>query len=156
VSLINIEAINETIEKARLSPRLRMNLNFHELSDTVQKMLNAIEPESYIRPHRHLDPERSEMFMVLTGRGAVIIFSDDGAIEGTYRLAPGGDLLGVDIPPGVWHTVVAMETGTVFMEVKEGPYVALSEKDFAPWAPSPDDSQHKSYLAGLMEAVKGG
>lgn len=154
ISLINKECLSSTIKAAKLSPRLRMNHNFHELSDVVQKMLNAIEPDSYIRPHRHITPERSEMFLVLTGRGAVIIFDNDGGIKEVYKLEVGQDILGIDIYPGVWHTVLALETGTVFMEVKEGPYVAISDKDFAPWAPAPGDDQYKKYMVGLQEVVK--
>jgi len=154
ISLINRECINNTIEKAKLSPRLRMNHNFHELSDTVQKMLNAVEPDSYIRPHRHITPERSEMFLVLTGSGGVIIFDNDGGIKDVYKLEAGQDVLGINIPPGNWHTIVSIETGTVFMEVKEGPYIAISDKDFAPWAPSPENCRYKNYLAGLRKLVE--
>ncbi len=148
VKIINQELLADTWMKAKLSPRKRMNFNLHELSDTVQRMLNAIEPGSYIQPHRHLSPPKMEVFMILKGKGCILIFNDEGEITETFLLEEGGDLLGVEITPGVWHTVISMEAGTVFFEVKDGPYEALTDKDFAPWAPTPDE-RRDDYLVEL-------
>ena len=63
VKCIDNEILTETSERAKASPRLRMNYNFHDLADPVQRMLNAIEPESYIRPHRHFNPAKMEFFL---------------------------------------------------------------------------------------------
>ncbi|MBE9503834.1 MAG: WbuC family cupin fold metalloprotein [Proteobacteria bacterium] len=154
VKCIDNEILTETSERAKGSPRLRMNYNFHELSDPVQRMLNAIEPESYISPHRHSEPEKMELFLVLRGRGAVIIFDDAGRVTDTYILEVGGDTLGVEIPPGVWHSILSLEEGTVFFEVKDGPYIAATDKDFAPWAPAPGDESVQSYLKELEDMVE--
>ena len=153
IKVIDRKLMEETSEKAVLSPRRRMNHNFHELSDGVQRMLNAIEPGSYIRPHRHLDPDKMEMFIVLKGKGAVITFDDDGQILEYFMLEAGGETLGVEIPPGVWHTVVSMEEGTVFLEVKDGPYVPSTDKDFAAWAPLADTPDADRYMAGLLKKL---
>ena len=151
LKVIDRKIMEETSEKAAVSPRRRMNHNFHELSDGVQRMLNAIEPGSYIRPHRHLDPDKMEMFIVLKGKGAVITFDDNGQILECFMLEAVGETLGVEIPPGVWHTVVSMEEGTVFLEVKDGPYLPSTDKDFAAWAPLPDAPDADRYMAGLLE-----
>ena len=153
VKTIDQELLKDTSEKARLSPRQRMNFNLHKLSDPVQRMLNAIEPESYIQPHRHLSPPKVEVFMILKGKGCILIFSDDGEITETFLLKEGGDIAGVEIPPGVWHTVLSMESGTVFFEVKDGPYQALTDKDFAPWSPGPKEMSD-DYLADLKKHCK--
>lgn len=150
IKVIDRKLLEKTSEKAAASPRRRMNYNFHELSDPVQRMLNAIEPESYIRPHRHLDPDKMEMFIVLKGRGAVITFDDDGQVLECFKLDADGETLGLEIPPGVWHTVVSMEVGTVFLEIKDGPYLPSTDKDFAEWAPLPDTPEADRYLAGLL------
>ena len=113
-------------------------------------MLNAIEPGSYIRPHRHLDPDKMEMFVVLKGNGAVITFDDNGQMLECFMLEADGEMLGVELPPGVWHTVVSMEEGTVFVEVKDGPYLPSTDKDFAAWAPLPDTPEADSYMADLL------
>lgn len=153
IKRIDSKILSETSEKAKRSPRLRMNYNFHELADPIQRMLNAIEPGSYIRPHRHIDPEKRECFLALKGRGAVIIFDDLGHVREIYILEAGGDTLGVEISPGVWHTVISLQEGTVFFEIKDGPYVPILDKDFASWAPAPGDQTVQSYLKGLEERV---
>ncbi len=153
IKLIDRKVMAETIEKAKASPRLRMNHNFHELTDPVQRMLNAIEPGSYIRPHRHLDPPKVEVFLVLRGKGALFVFDDDGEVTERYLLETGGETPGVEVPPGIWHSIVSLEEGTVFFEVKDGPYVALTDKDFAPFAPAPEESASGAYLKKLEGMV---
>lgn len=135
---------------ARQNPRLRQNHNLHEdYEDPCQRLINAIEPGSYIRPHRHLDPPRPETFVVLRGRLAAIIFREDGCIERVAMLTAGGQAIGVDIPPGVWHTVLSMEIGTIFFETKSGPYRPLCDKDWAPWAPMEGSAEARDYLQRL-------
>ena len=57
MKIINEQLLDETTARAKQSPRLRMNYNFHEeLDDPVNRLLNAMEPGTYIRPHRHLKP----------------------------------------------------------------------------------------------------
>lgn len=153
IKVIDRKLLVETSKKAVASPRRRMNHNFHELSDPVQRMLNAIEPGSYIRPHRHLDPDKMEMFIVLKGRGAVITFDDDGLLLECFKLEAGGETLGVEVAPGVWHTVVSSEVGTVFLEIKDGPYLPSTDKDFAEWAPFPDTPEADRYMAGLLREL---
>ena len=66
---IHSDLLDQVVKEARASERRRMNYNFHQLEDPANRMLNAIEPESYIRPHRHLEPPRDEAFFVLRGQG---------------------------------------------------------------------------------------
>lgn len=154
IRLIDKQVLDETSGKAKLSPRLRMNYNFHELTDPIQRMLNAIEPGSYIRPHRHKHPDKREIFLLLRGKGAVIIFDDSGRVTDVHLLEAGGEKLGVEIPPGAWHTIVSLEEGTVFFEIKDGPYVEITDKDFAPWAPAPGDTNQGEYLQRLVSLAK--
>ncbi|MDT8316739.1 MAG: WbuC family cupin fold metalloprotein [bacterium] len=153
IKVIDRKLLEKTSEKAAASPRLRMNHNFHELSDGVQRMLNAIEPGSYTRLHRHLDPDKMELFILLKGKGAVITFDDDGLPLACFKLEAGGETLGLEVPPGVWHTVVSTEVGTVFLEVKDGPYLPSTDKDFASWAPLPDTPEAERYMAGLFREL---
>ena len=66
---IHSDLLDKVVKEAQASERRRMNFNFHQLEDPANRMLNAIEPESYIRPHRHLEPPRDEAFFVLRGKG---------------------------------------------------------------------------------------
>jgi len=136
--------------EARASARKRMNRNFHAAgSDRCNRLLNAVEPESYIAPHRHLDSAKDEVFVVLRGRFGVAIFDDAGGLVRTHVLAAGADCMGVDIPHGTWHTLVSLEPGSVFLEAKAGPYAPLSPAERAPWAPAEGAPEAAAYLARL-------
>lgn len=114
-------------------------------------MVNAVEPESYVRPHRHLRPDKVEVFLCLRGRGALVTFDDGGAIQDVAILSADGDCWGAEVPPGTWHTLVSLEPGSVFYEVIEGPYDPDSHKKFAPWAPGEEEGQ--AYLEHLRERI---
>ena len=79
MKIIDKQLLDKTSEQAKQSPRLRMNYNFHErLDDPVNRLLNAMEPDTYIRPHRHLNPDKDEIFLLLRGKAVVFIFDDQG------------------------------------------------------------------------------
>jgi cupin fold WbuC family metalloprotein len=62
-STIDRHAIDALITAARALPRRRKNFNVHPSDESkAHRLLNAVEPDSYIRPHRHLDPEKDETF----------------------------------------------------------------------------------------------
>src|ERR1700744_1923314 len=91
VKLISDSLFDTVAERAAASPRLRMNHNFHsDPADNPHRFLNVLLRGTYIRPHRHFDPPKSECFLVLEGTADVIIFDDLGAITARYRLWGGG------------------------------------------------------------------
>jgi cupin fold WbuC family metalloprotein len=136
--------------RAAGSQRRRLNLNFHDTdSHPAHRLLNAIEPGSYIRPHRHHDRFKEETFVVVRGALGVVIFDEGGAVSRTALMQVQGDLFGAHVPSGVYHTLLALEPGSVFFEVKAGPYVPLTDKEFAPWAPPEGDAAVPTYLARL-------
>ena len=45
------------------------------------------------------------------------------------ELTPGGSNFLINIPAGQWHTVRSLESGTVILEVKDGPYEPISPED---------------------------
>jgi cupin fold WbuC family metalloprotein len=135
------DLMDATSAAARDNPRARWITRFHGLDEPFQRMLNAVEPQSYTRPHRHLDPPKSEVFVALRGSALIVRFADDGIpVEGVV-IADAGPARGIEIPPGAWHCLVSLEEGTVLFEAKEGPYVQATDKDFAPWAPPEDDRE---------------
>lgn len=142
--------LDQLTEKARLSPRLRMNRNFHPANESnCHRLLNAIEPGSYIRPHRHLDPEKDETFVLLRGRLAVISFSDSGEVNGEALLVAGTDNAVVTLPNSLYHTAVSLAPGTIFFEAKAGPYLPFTEDEKAVWAPEDSSPDAASYLRRL-------
>jgi len=155
MKLIDQSLLDNVVSEARISPRLRMNYNFHDtLDDPVNRMINALEPGAYLRPHRHLSPSKDEIFLLLQGKIAVLFFNDSGQVEETIILDPSHGQYGVDIPAGTWHTILVLETGSVIYEVKEGPFCPLAAEDFASWAPAAEDTVACNvYLQELMEIV---
>ena len=122
-------------EDARSRPRLRANRNLHRMEDPVHRLLNAIEPGSYVRPHRHLEPPKAETVVVVSGALGLLVFDGGGAVVATALLRPAPGPFLADLPAGAWHSFVALEPGTVFFETKSGPYAPPSPSDLAPWAP---------------------
>lgn len=150
ITLIDRRLLAEVAAEARLAPRRRKNRNFHpNEAYPGHRLLNAIEPDSYVMPHRHLDPDKDESIVCLQGRLGVVVFDPAGTVVRCVALAAGGEVCGVDIPHGVFHSVLALETGTVFFEAKAGPYAPLAEDEKAPWAPAEGSPAVAAYLAGL-------
>ncbi len=138
--------------EASASPRRRKNLNFHRSENaSCNRLLNAVEPDSYIQPHRHLDPEKDESIILLRGRLGVLFFSDSGEILLKAELSKALGAYGVDIPHGTCHTVLSLESGTVFFESKAGPYVPLSDQERVLWAPREGESGASVYLESLRQ-----
>jgi cupin fold WbuC family metalloprotein len=150
LQIIDRRLLDETSAQADISPRRRKNHNFHASeAEVCHRLLNAIEPDSYIPPHCHHDPSKDETLIVVRGRLGVIFFDERGAVTATVVLEPVGESVGVNIPHGMYHTLVALEPGSVFFEAKAGPYAPLTPQEKAPWAPVEDEPRAFSYLADL-------
>jgi cupin fold WbuC family metalloprotein len=150
ITVIDTALLDALSASAKANPRLRMNRNFHPHNEFPgHRLLIGIEPGSYVPPHRHLDPNKAETLAVLRGRLGLVIFDEAGGVMQATLLRPLGAAMGVDISHGVYHTVVALEPDTVFMEAKAGPYLPLSGSEFAPWAPPEGDVQLGPYLEKL-------
>jgi len=131
------------------APRKRANLNLHDSLDAnVQRLFIATEPDTYIRPHRHSESHKWEMFLVLEGEIDLLIFNDDGELTLRTKMSP-FDTRVVEIPSNTWHTYVVQKTGTLAIEVKEGGYEPTPEKDFASWSPAENTAQASAFLERL-------
>lgn len=149
---------NDLTEKlsseAKRSKRLRKNYNFHkEYSDNLQRLLNAMEPNTYVRPHKHENPDKTEVFIVFTGSAMVVEFDDSGKIIDNVLLDNKIGNYAVEIPPRRWHTVVSLEKGTVLYEIKHGPYSPIDDKNFASWAPPEEDENANEYLNDIINQI---
>lgn len=152
IQLLDSQLFQSLIERAHHSPRLRTNHNFHlSLDDNPHRFLNVMVRGTYIAPHRHRNPPKSESFLVLDGELAFFTFDDSGQVTDTHVL--GRTAVGIDIQPGVWHTLAVLTPHAVSYEVKPGPYSASDDKDFAPWAPREGDAGVKEYLEALLSGV---
>ena len=154
VQTINQELLDTLITQAHAVPRLRTIHCFHEGDwEHCHRMLNALAIGTYVRPHRHGNEHRSEGFILLRGKLAILNFDATGqfdpTISGILSLASGN--VGMNIKPGIWHTLVALEASVIY-EVKGHPmggFVAERDKDFAPWSPAEGDDAALAYLREL-------
>lgn len=154
IRYIDIALLDEVSAEASNSPRGRKNRNFHsDDGEPAHRLLNAIEPGSYIMPHRHLDPNKGETMVVLRGALGLVTFDDTGKVVETAKVSHGGTPMGMNIPSGTWHTVFALEPGTVFLEAKAGPYLPLTAEEKATWAPAEGDVGAADFLMRLMRLL---
>ena len=109
ITFIKQQLIDDVLVAARSTSRRRKNHNFHDdLAHPCQRLINAVLPDAYIQPHRHLDLRKEEMLVILRGRFGMVFFNDAGNVIETALLDAAGDTLAVNIPTGVYHTGVAM------------------------------------------------
>ncbi len=152
---IDNSLISAISEKAQKSDRKRMNYNFHKAAyDSLQRLINAIEPYSYIQPHKHENPDKREIFFILKGRMAVVEFDDHGNILDHIILDAEKGNFAVEIPERTWHTIISLEKNSVAYEFKDGPYNADEDKNFATWAPKEGDSNSSAYIENLLENLQ--
>lgn len=146
--------VDQVSSLARSSSRKRMNYNFHKVpEDRLQRMLNAIEPGTYIQPHKHENPDKREAFFVLRGRICVVEFDDTGAITDYMILDRNSGNYGSEIEPGRWHVIISLAPGSVVYEVKDGPYDPADDKVFAPWAPDENNPDAYKYNVTLLQEL---
>jgi cupin fold WbuC family metalloprotein len=148
---IDLALLDGLTQRAQHAPRRRANHNFHrDLADPINRMLNAMEPGTYVAPHKHQQPDKREAFLVLRGRVLVVEFTETGQVTDWQVLDPAAGAFGVEVPPRTYHTLAALEPGTVLYELKDGPYDATTDKVFAPWAPAEGAPGASEYLAALL------
>lgn len=146
VFLLSPALLEEGLQESRSSPRRRMLFPIHRgPSDLVQRMLNFLQPGTYIQPHLHPRPSASETLLVMSGLLGFITFDTAGQVLSTHHLSI-GEL--IDIEAGVWHSVLALADDTIILEIKRGPYDA-GDKIFADWAPAEGTDAASSYLDRL-------
>ena len=121
--------LDKLTEEAKASPRLRMNLDLrNSADDQSQRMLNAIEPGSPLPIHRHR--HTSETVVCLRGRLVWEFYDElERICTETIELSPNGQVVALNIPAGQWHTVRALESGSVILEMKDGAYEPLQDCD---------------------------
>jgi cupin fold WbuC family metalloprotein len=143
-------------EQAEDAPRRRAHHLLHDSHDeVVQRMLIAVQPGTYFRPHRHRDPAKWELMLVLKGVAGWIAFDDQGQVTARTEAGAHRDCKGLEYPPGVWHALVCLKPDTVLFECKPGPFAPVKPDDFAPWSPAENDPQASDFVRWMLRAGVG-
>ncbi len=132
--LIDKKLLESLCEKARTSPRLRMNYDLRtSSSDQSQRMLNALEMGTEIPIHRHSDT--AETVVMLKGSVKEMFYDilDGQAIKtAEFIIKAGSDACALQIPKGQWHTLECLEPDSVLFEAKDGAFVPRNANDEFP------------------------
>jgi len=146
----------EGLAQSRRSPRRRMLLPIHRAGeDLVQRMINFMQPGTYIQAHQHPRDWATETILVMSGTLGFVTFDGEGKGLTVSRLGV-GDL--IDIEARVWHgvlalapdtVILALAPDTVILEIKRGPYDD-TDKVFAEWAPAENALEAPTYLSWLL------
>jgi cupin fold WbuC family metalloprotein len=148
--------LSDLSARAETNSRRRQHLSIHQsYQEPCQRLFNAIEPDSYIRPHRHATDPRDEFLLAVRGEMALLAFDDAGTVTRVQRFASEkygpAFAAGIEVPASTWHTVLALRPGSVLLEVKAGPFDPAQPKDLAAWAPEEGSSSAGAYLQTLRE-----
>ena len=154
------EFLDALTQESIQSNRQRQHKNIHQhYNDSCQRLFNAIGVASYIRPHRHLIDPKDECLIAVRGLMSLVVFDDIGQLQQVIRFgaqtneAQQAISIGVNLPAGVWHTVIAEVPGSILFEVKLGPFNPEQAKEYATWAPAENTPDAVEYLMELKHRV---
>lgn len=120
---------DQILLKAQESPRRRMNYDLRtSSSDGSQRMLNVLMADTVVPIHRHVDT--SETVIVCRGKVREEFYDDQGNKTAEFVLEAGGDCPAVQVPMGIYHTLVCLEDGGVIFEAKDGAYDPVKTEEF--------------------------
>lgn len=140
--------------QANASERKRCNYNFHKSpEDPIQRFINAFSLNTYIQPHKHENPEKAEVVLILKGKVLIVEFDNNGKVADHFILDFEKGNKGAEIPPKVWHTFITLQEGSVLYEIKEGPYIG-TDKIFAKWSPEEGTKEARDYNKELLSTLE--
>lgn len=151
---VSKKLLDELSKQAKKSTRKRMAHRLHEHSDPVLKLLNALEPGTYVPPHKHSQKDRQELFIAIRGRIAVVFFDGSGKIKDNIIIGPKEQTIMIEVPVNAWHTTISLIKGSIILEVIKGPYNVDTHKIDPPWAPLGNDPDAVGYLHSLVTRLK--
>lgn len=139
---------------AASSNRLRISYNLHdELSDLIQRFITVSHPGTYIQPHKHENPDKREIFVLMQGRVIVVTFNNDGSILDYIILSIIDNNYIAEIPPTTWHSIIVLEQNSIVFQVIDGPFIPIDNKNFASWAPSEGGKDCDSYINTILKNI---
>ena len=125
---IDKELLDNLTAQAKENERLRMHYDLRDsVEDGSQRILNAMEPGTVLPIHRHRGS--SETVVMLRGKGKWNYYDDNGQLTESFLVSADGDIRGISVPKGQWHNSESLESGTVILECKDGPWAPLAEED---------------------------
>jgi cupin fold WbuC family metalloprotein len=151
VGAADIETVRNAVAK---TPKRRARINAHPgRDDDLHEMIIAIEPGSYIRPHKH--PGKSEAFHIIEGAVDIVVFTETGDIDQIVSLAAkGGEApFYYRMSKPHFHTLIIRSELLVVHEITNGPFRPEGTV-FATFAPEEGDvTAATAFQASLVDRV---
>lgn len=154
--ILSSDLIHQLIPQARNNPRRRINYNIHTgYDEQVQRFLNVLEYESYVRPHQHNKVNAWEGFIVIKGVLGVFQFDEQGTIVHRIELCETGPVFGIELDSTRAHCITSLSEQAIVFEYKEGPYDPNDDKTFSAWTPDPQSDEASQFNLWLKTAHQG-
>lgn len=126
--ILNDKLFDELRQQALASPRLRAAYDLRTTpDDQSQRMLNAMEPGTEIPIHRHKNT--TEVVVVLRGKVRWLTYADNGEVTEDILLDANGEVRAITVEKGQWHSAISLESGTIILEAKDGPWTPITEEN---------------------------
>ncbi len=156
MQLLDHVLFDSLLQQASQMSRKRCAYNLHQsLNENAQRVVIAMQPGSYVRPHLHQEPQPYELCIVLQGCIDMLLFDEQGHLLQRLKLAAGSTQCAVELTAGQYHSLVVTEAGAVFIEVKQGPFDPAAPRYFADWAPDEQDADASHYYQWMLTAKVG-
>jgi len=156
IKKIDQNLIDQLMQQAADSPRLRSNVNFHtEMDDPVQRLLIGLKKGTFVKPHHHPAEGKWEFMLAVQGEMCLVIFDSEGTVQDRMTLVPGSSMMGAEMPPNTWHTIYPITEDAVLLELKVGPYTPAKPTDFAAWAPNEGEAETARFQSWVESAAIG-
>jgi len=154
VTPLSLTMVSQLLALSHESPRKRMIQKIHTSHEaTAHRMFNALQPGSYVMPHRHIDPPKDETVLVMAGSVLFVRFTDEGEVVETLLLQPGTENFGIDVASDVYHTYIPLKPDTLIFECKTGPYEHDTDKNVPDWAPREGTPEAEPYFLNLIKML---
>jgi cupin fold WbuC family metalloprotein len=156
LQLLDAALFERLLQQASQTPRLRCAYNLHQaLNDNAQRVVIAMQPGSYVRPHLHQQPQPFELCILLQGSLDMLLFDLAGRVTQRITLSAGSSLPALEISAGQYHSLVVTAPGAVFIEIKQGPFDPAAPRYFANWAPEEQDAAADLFYQWMLKAQPG-
>lgn len=148
------QLFDKLIKESRISKRKRAHHIFkNDPDDQLQSIYVAMQPGTYVQPHKHESPDKREIFIAFKGRFVFLEFEEEGEITDHFILDPKTNTYSAEIKSKIYHTLICLEPDSVGLDMKTGPFHPINDKDFAKWAPKENETGCEDYLNAILKKL---
>ena len=120
-------------------------------SEKIHSMIILMGKNNFYAPHKHL--LKKELYHIIKGSMAVILFSNNGRIKKIVKLIENNIFI---TPVNVYHTMIPLSKFVIFHEIKSGPFIRKNNSLLPKWinkySSSKDIDLFKKKVKGSLNA----